>query len=875
MDSAQYLMSADHGGATSGGAVLGVPPSDHIVQFYEDEQFLATAVAEFLSLGLAKGEPLLLIATALHRDVILSQLRFKGLDIGNLLKARRLLCLDAGETLATFMTGSTPDAQRFKASIGDAIERIVGQPRSRVRAYGEMVDLLWKDGNAAGAIRLEELWNELSREYSFSLLCAYSMGNFYKETHAPAFQEICRQHGQVSPTERFPGGDDPHREIAELQQKARALESEIAHREQLESALRQALAQRRAAEQELRDFVDSAAEGLHRVAQDGTILWVNQAELDLLGYTADEYVGHNIVEFHADRDVIDDILLRLTRHETLHNQAARLRCKDGSLKHVLIHTNVRWNDDGTFAYSRCFTRDITDRVHSERLAAQCSAIVASSDDAIASKTLDGVITSWNPAAERMFGYGAEEAIGRSIRMIIPAERQAEEDQVLHRIGRGEIVDHFETIRRHKDGREVPISLTVSPIKDFNGRVVGASKIARDIAERRRLDIERQRVFEFEQEARAQAEHANRIKDEFLAMLSHELRNPLNAILGWIQIVQGREVPPAQMARALDIIERNARLQSRLIGDLLDVSRIVSGKLQFDRVPVDLAEIVTAAIDSVRPTASAKSIQMTVHLGASGLSVSGDASRLEQAVWNLLSNAVKFTPSGGQIEVLVQQSAMDGQVVVRDSGRGIAPEFLPHVFERFRQADTGDARQYGGLGLGLAIVRYVAEAHGGCVSAASPGLDRGATFAISIPLCVDQPLVETSSADTAATPLTGVRILVVDDDADARELLRHVLESHRGVVTTAASTDSALALLSSASFDVLLADLGMPNRDGYALIDAVRHHAMPRVRELRALAITAYAGEVPRSKSLAAGFNGYLEKPVAANDVLREISVLLR
>jgi PAS domain S-box-containing protein len=359
-----------------------------------------------------------------------------------------------------------------------------------------------------------------------------------------------------------------------------------------------------------------------------------------------------------------------------------------------------------------------------------AAIVEFSDDAIVSKTLAGVITSWNRAAERMFGYPAEEAVGQSIRMIIPPERWGEEDEVLRQIAAGHSVEHFETERRRKDGSPIQISLTVSPIRNAAGRVIGASKIARDISERKRIQAQMADLLQ-------RAEAANRSKDEFLAVLSHELRTPLNAILGWSELLTTREPEPALVRRGLEAILRNVKAQTRLIEDLLDISRIVSGKMRLDVRGLELAPIVEAAVEGIRPAAAAKRIGVQLALAPAG-AVVGDADRLQQVVWNLLSNAVKFTPEGGHVRVTLARAESRAEIVVSDDGTGIPEAFLPHVFERFRQADSSSRRTVGGLGLGLAIARELVELHGGTLEARSAGTDRGATFVISLPVLPAQP-----------------------------------------------------------------------------------------------------------------------------------------
>jgi PAS domain S-box-containing protein len=327
----------------------------------------------------------------------------------------------------------------------------------------------------------------------------------------------------------------------------------------------------------------------------------------------------------------------------------------------------------------------------DETAAFLAAIIDSSDDAIVSKTLEGVITSWNRGAQQMFGYSAAEAIGQHITLIIPAERHGEEDDVLAHIRRGEKIDHFETVRQTKDGRKLDISLTVSPIKDAQGRIIGASKVARDITLRKRADEERERIMAREKAARQTAEEANRLKDDFLAMVSHELRNPLNSIVGWAGLLRSDKLDERTIARAVDAILRSARAQDQIISDLLDVARIVNGRLRLDIRPVQLVEVLESAIDAIRPAAEAKQVRVQALLDPAASPLAGDPDRLRQVFWNLLSNAIKFTSKNGRIQIVSQRINSHIEVVVSDTGIGIEPQLLPYVFDRFRQGDSGTAR----------------------------------------------------------------------------------------------------------------------------------------------------------------------------------------
>ena len=492
-----------------------------------------------------------------------------------------------------------------------------------------------------------------------------------------------------------------------------------------------------------------------------------------------------------------------------------------------------------------------------------AAIVDGSDDAIISKDLDGVVMSWNRAAERMFGYTAEEMIGTSIRKIIPADRQFEEDEVLAQIRRGQKVDHFETIRQRKDGSLVPISLTVSPVINEEGKVVGASKIARDVSERRQAEIENDQLY------RSLVE-ANRLKDEFLATLSHELRTPLNTILGYTRMLRSGLLPADKQPRALEAVERNAESLTQIVEDVLDVSRIVAGKMRLTIQSVDAADVVRRAVESVQFSASVKGIKIETEFSPGLGRVAGDPERLQQIVWNLLTNAVKFTDRGGRIHVSVERRQRKVLLVVSDNGAGIAPEFVPHLFERFRQADAGTARVHGGLGLGLAIARQLAELHGGTIEAASEGLGSGATFTVTLPamaaklggLDADVGRFEGSQEPPpVAASLDGLRILAVDDDADALTMIRDILETSGATVLSASSAEGALKILDTEHPDVLVADLGMPRIDGFELIARIRRTPHGSASQLPAVALTAYARSEDKARALRAGYQTHMSKPI--------------
>jgi len=515
-------------------------------------------------------------------------------------------------------------------------------------------------------------------------------------------------------------------------------------------------------------------------------------------------------------------------------------------------------------------------------AARLAAIVDSSDDAIVSKTLEGVITSWNRGAERIFGYTPAEAVGQHITLIIPEERHAEEREVLARLVRGERIDHFETIRRTKDGRTVEISLTVSPVRNAAGRIVGASKVARDISERRHLERERLALLAREQDARTEAEALNRSKDQFLATLSHELRTPLNAIYGWARILDAGRLDGPGTRRATEAILRNAAAQVQLIEDLFDVSRVITGNMRLDVRPLSIAAVLDAALDTVRPTAAAKGVHLEAIFDPRVRPIMGDPARLQQVAWNLFMNAVKFTPRDGRVTVRLRMAGDHIEIVVRDTGEGIASEHMPRLFQRFGQVDSSSTRRHAGLGIGLALVRHIVEMHGGTVSAQSEGPGFGATFTVLLPVVAVPALPPPAAredvgvrAHDQAKPvsLRDLRVLVVDDDADGLELATLVLVNAGAEVRASSSPADAMAVLEEWAADVLVTDLEMPGEDGMSLLRRARRAMTLRGRRLPGLALTAYGRPEDRIRALTAGFNLHLGKPVSPAELVLAVASL--
>ena len=631
-------------------------------------------------------------------------------------------------------------------------------------------------------------------------------------------------------------------------------------------------------EARLAAIVESSDDAIVSKTLDGIITSWNPAAARLFGWTASEAIGRHItLIIPPDRlSEEDDILARLRRGERLdHFETVRV-AKDGRLLDVSITVSPVRDATGRVVGASKIARDIGAQRRSEVTQARLAAIVDSSDDVIVSKTLDGIIISWNPAAERVFGWTAAEAVGRHITLIVPQDRRAEEDEVLARIGRGERVDHFDTVRITKDGRLLDLSITVSPIRDGTGRIVGASKIARDIGERRRLEAQRAALLAREQEARQHAETLNRTKDELLATVSHELRTPLNSIFGWARLMQSTEMDEAARSRAITAIIRSVSALTHLVEDLLDLSRIVTGRMRLEFQNVDFATVVEGAMEAVRPAATAKGVSLSVTTAGSIPPIQGAADRLQQVVWNLVMNAVKFTPTGGSVEVALRRAGPMVEMVVRDTGQGIPADLLPHVFDAFRQGDSSSTRLHGGLGLGLALVRELVELHGGEVRAESAGKNRGATFTVSLPVLSRTDALDTPSDAPATTSrgadLHGVNVLVVDDDREFLEVAAMVLREAGADVRSAASAPSTQEVLESWTPTVVLMDLAMPENDGFALLRTMRSMFAQHVP---VVAVTAYATPENRARTAEAGFDLCLTKPVDPLDLTREIGRLLQ
>ncbi|HZE68678.1 MAG TPA: PAS domain S-box protein [Pyrinomonadaceae bacterium] len=782
---------------------------------------------------------------------------------------------------------------------------------------------------------------------------------------------------------------DQHWQFSALaDQAAIALNNARLHELQTREALRQrdeSVAALRESEREVNILLDSITDLFYHLDQEFRFTDINSRAEEVMGKQQADVLGKVIWDvFPQSRNT----LFRAQLEAAMNDQMAVHFETESRSAGSWFEVHAYPSNNGLFVY----LRDVTERKHSELATRHLAAIVESSDDAIISKDLNGIITGWNSAAERIFGYTTEEAIGRSITMLIPAHLLDEETKILEQIRKGGRISDFESIRVGKDGRLVDISLTVSPIRDEDGRIIGASKIARDIterklaeqeirfqahllnvveqaviatdlegkiqywnsyaewlygwsaeeaigsnildltpapaaldkanevlivlrrgdswsgeflvrrkdgtsfpalvtdspifengdligivgvsvdiSERKRGEEERNKLLASEREAREEAEKANNLKDEFLATLSHELRNPLNVILGYSEVLlrsdEARNSPFLQ--RAAEILKRNAQSQSQLVRDLLDLSRLHTGKLSLNREAVSLPAIISNAVETVRSETAAKNVKLRVLASDTVLFVDADPLRLEQVIWNLLNNAVKFTPADGEVVIGFEAHKEEACLFVEDNGQGIDPDFMPHVFEMFRQADATSSRSHAGLGIGLALVQQLIGLHGGRVAVASEGRGKGTKFTITIPLSDEVGPAVSSEPRVGTGVLNHLKLLIVDDSADTIDMLRRLLEMDGARVKSARSGAEALCVAGEEDFDVILSDISMPGMDGFEFLRRLRR--IPGQKDVPVFALTGFGRAADIERAAREGFFTHVTKPIAAEPLIATLS----
>ena len=696
---------------------------DHFVQFYETDDLLLDAVSDFIGAGLGSGAACIVIATPDHRAALVQRLQANNLDPSGSHAQSKYFALDAAETLSQFLLNGLPDPKQFERVISDVIEHAV-KGQKRMRIFGEMVTLLWQRGDQEAAIHLEALWNRLRlTTHPFSLFCAYPMSLFTGQDCEELFTKVCELHSQVIPHESYDQLAYPDKRlhaVSQLQQKALFPEAEIAEWQAIEERLR-------ISENRYRLFEASTDGILIGDPHSGLITDANPFIMYLLGSTREQVVGRELwqVGLMPDQPTQQIFLRRLQQDRLLRSEMKALARQDGHPCYLeWVSTLFQVNGHQML---QCNVRDITNRKQAEMALLHMAAIVSSSDDAIISKDLDGIITSWNAAAERMYGYSTQEIVGQPITLLFPSDRQNEFTQIMECMRQGKPVDHYETIRVRKDGSHVHVSVTVSPIKNSDGTIIGVSAIARDISERKELEQQR---------------------EAFVGLVTHELKTPLTILQGSMQLVQrrltrllsqGEPLTGEQQRWIEDVLimltrtQQPLRLQQRLINDLLDITHIREDKVELNLAVFDLIGLVYETVLDHQSVHADRLITLNLP-EQDPVSVCADRDRVQQVLSNYLSNALKFAPATEPIQVGMTLEAGTVRVCVLDHGPGLTSQQQAHIWKRCYQVSQTQAQNgwKAGLGLGLYICQQLIHRQQGEVGVESvPG--RGATFWFSLPV----------------------------------------------------------------------------------------------------------------------------------------------
>jgi PAS domain S-box-containing protein len=866
------------------------PGVAHGVVFHERDDALLDELQRFVRGALVAGEAALVVATRAHLAALSARLGGELAEAGG-----RYLALEAEEALARILEHDTPDAARFAAVIGAPVER-AAREHGRVHAFGEMVALLWTRGDPEGALRLEGLWNDLARRQPVSVLCAYPYAAVVDARHAAALLRVCAAHSHVLTGDAFTSLDTRLRESADLAQATSALAVERAR---------------------LAAIVDSSDDAIVSKTLDGVVTSWNAGAERVFGYTAEEMVGQPIARVIPPdcRDDLITILSAIRRGERVdHYDTERIR-KDGRRIHVSLTVSPIKDASGTIVGASKIARDISPRKDDEeelrRQRETIDTLYQVGLTLAAELDLEKLLQAVTDAATRLTGatYGAflSEAAGEGgarprLRALSGAPRAEVEElsarytALLAPTFAGERAVRLDDVTRDpRCGRNVPSGGTPSehppvrsylaaPIVGRGGAVFGAlllghpaagvftdraERIVSGLAAHAAVAIDNARLYEAERGLRADAEAASRAKDEFLAMLGHELRNPLSAIRNAVITasldVGGRD-------RSLGIIRRGADQLTRLVDDLLDVARVTHGKISLRRERVRLAGVVERSAEATRPLLDERAHQLELSLPSEPLDVDGDQTRLEQVLVNLISNSAKYTERGGRIEISLRRSGDEAVVRVRDNGTGISAEMLPRVFDLFAQAGRGLDRAPSGLGIGLTVVRRLVELHGGRVEVHSEGVGRGAEFVVRLPALAPRPERAAPSAPAPApAPSRRARVMLVEDNRDAAESMQMLLELLGHEVHVAHDGAAALPLALVHRPDVMLVDIGLPGVDGYEVARRVRGE--PSLASTVLVAVTGYGRAEDKQRAVAAGFDRHLTKPVEP-DALRGLVAAL-
>jgi PAS domain S-box-containing protein len=737
--------------------------NSHFVRFYDNDEVLLDEVAAFVDQALRADGKGIVIASAARCDAL--RLAPGCVGAGGLAGCRG----DAGSLHGRRLAGPPAFRRRGRRPGGRGLRR--RRPRACVR----------RNGGAAvrarqydAALQLERLWNELAHRMRFLAVLRLSVGACSPRPSWHAFQQVCAEHEHACADARdgLPASGEVDLNLIKLEQKVHTLEAEVARRKEPRTALRRS-------EREFSDFVENAAEGLHRVGADGTILWANKAELQMLGYRWEEYVGRHIAEFHVDAPVIGDILCRLTGGETLYDQPARLRCKDGSIKHVLIHSNGHF-EDGQLRYTRCFTRDATERRERDMALAQRDRMLLNAP--VAAALLTGPDFTFR-LANRSYCelVGRSELEGKTFLQVFPELRDSEPLHLLEQVYRSKQMAQAEELRivlhdAAGQPRERFLKFSLEPLAVGEAEEPGVILVAVDVTEHVRSRQQIERAHAERAELLAELTAASQAKDEFLAMLGHELRNPLSPIVTSLQLMRLRGEEGSLRER--EIIERQVGHLIRLVDDLMDISRVTRGKIDLKFERVEIAQPLGKAVEMASLLLEKRRHRLDVEIEP-GLRWEGDPVRLAQVVANLLTNAARYTQPGGHVRLRAgREDASWLRISVADDGVGMAPELRAQVFDLFFQGKRNIDRAEGGLGIGLALVKNIVELHGGRVEARSEGQGRGSEFVVLLPLRTPGAAAEESLA--APQPAPGAarrRIMLVDDNVDGAETLARLLGAH--------------------------------------------------------------------------------------------------